>query len=357
MTGNPSSTGLKPICVVIDTNIWWKHPLLAGPAEAVIHAIRRLNGRLALPVVIEEEVKKHTVKRGLAAADAIKGNLRTIQAITGAVPSYDGPTTSELEQAADTRIAAWGDILLRPPFTNAQALAALRRVNAGLPPNGDKNQQFKDSAVWETILELAETYAVHFVTDDRDFYRAKDKLPDLAPNLRQECESRHAEVYVYQSIDDLVKALGESAPLYDVAAITEAIDLEVRRQLPGIQAGLQIDKGPLNDNPIRAYATDQPGRLALYFEFDYHVTDLSSSDSGCVPIANLNVRGEALYEIGRATVADIGLKNIGGTNIDGRSVWGWNAGFTIATEPGEKTGNLVMLNDGTFVPERLGRHW
>jgi len=59
--------------------------------------------------------------------------------------------------------------MVRVPFTLEHAKAALEMVDARMPPNGEKNQQFKDSAIWQAVLALSSDYRVHLVTNDRAF--------------------------------------------------------------------------------------------------------------------------------------------------------------------------------------------
>jgi hypothetical protein len=73
------------------------------------------------------------------------------------------------------------------------ARAALRRVNEETPPNGSKNQQFKDSAIWEAVLELAANHRVHFVTKDTGFYEGRDLKRGLAKQLSYECRRASLE--------------------------------------------------------------------------------------------------------------------------------------------------------------------
>jgi hypothetical protein len=56
----------KPICVVLDTNVWVHKTNLLRTAlgAALINSLWRLEGLLGLPEVVEEEIAKNTVKLG-----------------------------------------------------------------------------------------------------------------------------------------------------------------------------------------------------------------------------------------------------------------------------------------------------
>ena len=49
------------------------------------------------------------------------------------------------------------------------------RVNNEEAPSRQGSQQYKDCLLWEAVLELLRSYEVHFVTDDGDFYKDKNR--------------------------------------------------------------------------------------------------------------------------------------------------------------------------------------
>jgi hypothetical protein len=61
-----NSNDSKPLCVVLDTNIWvYKTSLLrTALGAALINYLVRLKGVLGLPEVVEEEIVKQTAKFG-----------------------------------------------------------------------------------------------------------------------------------------------------------------------------------------------------------------------------------------------------------------------------------------------------
>ena len=60
-----NSENNKPICVVLDTNIWRRNPLLKNPlGAALLFSLRRTGACIGLPEVIEDEIVKNIVKMG-----------------------------------------------------------------------------------------------------------------------------------------------------------------------------------------------------------------------------------------------------------------------------------------------------
>jgi hypothetical protein len=149
----------KPICVVIDANIWRQSSslLLRTPmGSALLYILRQSSGYIGLPEIIEEELIKHTLKSGLEAVGNINKEFKTIEAIMGS-SHYTVPDKAKLEAVIKERLTDLDDLFIRVPFTLEHAKLALRRVFEGTPPNGLKNQQFKDSAIWEAILTISDS--------------------------------------------------------------------------------------------------------------------------------------------------------------------------------------------------------
>lgn len=170
MSTESDTTGRKPDCVVIDTCIWRSNLLLKTPVGvSLVYTLRRQDGFIGLPEVVEGELKEQVVEEGLKAAEQLAKWSRIINTLTDSSFPPSLPTQIELEKIVDARIAELAPILVRVPFTLGHAKAALVMVNAKLPPNGSQNQQFKDSVIWQAVLTLSQEYTVHLITNDRAF--------------------------------------------------------------------------------------------------------------------------------------------------------------------------------------------
>lgn len=190
----------KPICVVIDTNIWCQDSnllLKTAMGSALLYILKQSNGKIGLPEIIEEEIIRNTVKIGIESVEAISKNFETIKLLMSFIKPYELPEKDQIEAVVIERLAELEELIIRIPFTLEHAKSALRRVNEKTQPNDGKNQQFKDSAIWEAILTLLDSYTVHFITKDNGFFKGRDnKTKELADNLQADCYNRGGNVYI-----------------------------------------------------------------------------------------------------------------------------------------------------------------
>ncbi|MDQ3653281.1 MAG: PIN domain-containing protein [Acidobacteriota bacterium] len=180
MSENAKLERLKQICVVVDTNTFVHSTLLLGtPLGMALLFSLGVNGRLGMPEVLEQEIVKRAVSHARDMADKISRNLESLKTITGKELILPLPTNHELKKYVEDRLRELSDKFVRVPFTLDHAKSSLQRVMEESPPNGEKDQQFKDSAIWESVLELAKSYEVHFITKDKGFYYQRDPKKGL----------------------------------------------------------------------------------------------------------------------------------------------------------------------------------
>lgn len=196
-------------CVVIDTNIWRSQLLLNTPTGvSLVYALGRQGGYIGIPEVVERELATQVVQAGLEAVGELQKPSRIIEALTGRAFG-PLPTEADLRTAVDARITELSPILVRVPFTLEHARAALDMVVAKLPPNGSQNQQFKDSAIWQAVLDLSSRYNVHFITNDRAFLLDRtDPSGGLAPNLHEDCTRLGGSVCVHCDLGSCLRECG-----------------------------------------------------------------------------------------------------------------------------------------------------
>ncbi len=126
---------VKPVCVVLDSNIWRSSHLLKTPiGAALIFSVKQSNGVIGLPEVVENEVMKQIGRMGNEAIENVNKNFRTIEILLGSRPDYTIPTDSDLQTSVTNRFAELDNLLKRVPFTLNHAKAAMERVNSELPP-------------------------------------------------------------------------------------------------------------------------------------------------------------------------------------------------------------------------------
>jgi hypothetical protein len=145
----------KILCVVPDTNVWRSSLLLRTPiGAALLYAIKQSGGYIGLPEVVEEETVKQIARAGLEATENINKHFHIIEILMGSRSEYTLPTETEFENATKKRFDELSHMMIKVPFTLVHAKSAFKKILLDMPPNSPKNQQFKDSAIWEGILSI-----------------------------------------------------------------------------------------------------------------------------------------------------------------------------------------------------------
>jgi PIN domain len=295
----------KPSCIVLDTNAWYHDPLLNGSiGAALLYYAQQTDALLGLPGVIERELVKHGVRKGLEAAGQVVSGLSVLERFTGVRPIVELPDEKAFADSLQRRLNDLERLIVRTPFTHEDAIAALDRVNSDLPPNGPKNQQFKDSAIWEALLRLGEAYSVEFVTNDNAFYQGRDcRTERLAINLQEDCRNRNVAVRIYSSISSLLKNLKASAPPVDTRLIASSVAAIIADQLQTAAAQRSLDLGDLVFHEISTFATEAFGKLAISFSLTFRLVD-SSPDEGQRQNASLTAVGTCGFDMETKTSSD-----------------------------------------------------
>ncbi len=306
----------KTLCVVIDTNIWKKNTniLLKTPlGAALLYYIKQKNGCIGLPEVIENEVIKHTIKDGYKAVENINKNFKIIEIIMGERSDYEVPDETAIKESIESRMKEIEPLIKRVPFTLEHAKSALKRVDEGTPPNGEKNQQFKDSAIWEAILSLLrENYEVHFVTEDKGFFKNRnDNCGRLAENLEEDCKNLGQKVFIYKDLKSCLYKLKAGIPELDKTSILLGIDQEINSNLSQdllSETGFEITEFYQNKSSISAFYTEVINKLALEFELKYHLSDFQNIEENERHNSILTVEGECMYDYTEKNLSEIILR-------------------------------------------------
>jgi len=302
----------KPIYVVIDANIWLQDSNLlmrTAMGSALLYILKQSKGKIGLPEIIEEELTRNIVENGLKAIEQINKEFKSIEVIMGFRDSYEVPNKAQLEAAVKERLTDLEDVIIRIFFTFEHAKSALRRINEKTQPNGDKNQQFKDSAIWEAILELSDSHIIYFISDDNAFFKNRNKqTEELADNLLNECNKMGAKVSIYNNIASCLKALQQDVPSLDYSNIILTIDKllnsGLRREL-ATEIGFEITTLAIEKSSLSAFFTEINGKLALSFELCYHCIDIQNNGEVERIEALLRAKGDCLYEIDTQKISDI----------------------------------------------------
>jgi len=303
----------RQVCVVLDTNLWISNLMMRrGLGASLLHSLNRVGGYLGFPEVVEREMTKHMVRVGLEANEEIKKHFDTIGMLTGSKPRYPSlPTEEKFHRCVLDRLTELSKLLRRVPFTLDHAKSALDRVLLGLPPNGPKNQQFKDSAIWEAILDLSTSYKIYFITKDNGFF--KNRKPDmgLAENLLEDCSNVGEEVLAYNDLASCLNAITEQMPPLDHQKIAIAIEKVVNRGLANQAAKRSFQIGELVDKVISHFPTENPDLVGIKFALTYEISDVSQPRDEERIEASLTASGDCIYDIIRDSASDIHFDEVG----------------------------------------------
>jgi hypothetical protein len=265
------------ICVVPDSCVWRSEPLLRTPLGiTLVYTLSRLNSVLGLPEVVEQELTNGIVTAGLDAVDKSRGPLQTIRTITGDRFFTMGvPDEEAFRMYVAERLTELDRILVREPFTLEHAKAALAMVNAKLPPNGDKNQQFKDSAIWQAVLSLSKRFSVVLLTYDKGFFLDRDPGKGLARNLLDDCNQRGVTVKAYGGIGHYLNTLKGESPEFDREQVKESIVAESKSRLASEADRYKIVPTELLACDISGFATENPDRVAVDYTLTFKLEPVS----------------------------------------------------------------------------------
>jgi hypothetical protein len=302
----------KPICVVIDTSIWRQDSnlLLRTPmGSALRYILKQSSGKIGLPEIIEEELTRNTVEQGLEAVEKINKGFKVIEVIMGCRCFYEVPDEAQLQATVTERLTDLNDLIIRIPFTFEHAKSALRRINEKSQPNGESNQQFKDSAIWEAILTLSNSYIIYFISGDKAFFKGKEcKTNELADNLLNDCIKIGGMVSIYNNMASCLKVLQKNVPPLNysdiILKIDSVINLRLKPELVS-EIGFEIAGLAMKVSSVSAFFTEMKGKLALSFELYYHCNDVQHNGVNERKDAILRTKGDCLYELDNQMISDI----------------------------------------------------
>ncbi|MBL3591116.1 MAG: DUF4935 domain-containing protein [gamma proteobacterium endosymbiont of Lamellibrachia anaximandri] len=267
----------RQFCVLLDTNTWRSNLLLrTSIGSALLYTLNVSKGKLALPEINEIEIFKHTQQAGEDAKRKIDRYFRDIQSIMGERSAYTLPSADQIKNKIQARLDELSDLVIRVPFTLSHAKSSLIRVNDEVPPSATKKQQFKDCAIWESILDLLNEYDVHMVTNDGDFFKSKG-ASEIASILRDEIKHKEGKLELFRSLSQCLESLQEQRPEIDLAAVARMI---VDDKFPDIEKSLAVNNlrpTIINTFEIKTFITEEHNRLAInyYISIDAINTDIT----------------------------------------------------------------------------------
>jgi PIN domain len=284
------------LAVLLDTNIWRADPLLRGAdGAALLHYLHQMGHKLALPQIVEIELTKHLHLMANESAEKIDEGWRFLERIIKGRPDFTVPTPKEVEEALSDRLTELSSWIIRVPIRFEHTRAALERIIAETPPNGPKNQQYKDSLIWEAVLELASKHRVGLVTKDGGFYN-RDTKKALANNLSKEADATRFGVEIYDDIRTLLQSLSVGAPQTNAELFASYLDPYVRPSIETAADALHFRLGERTQQDVQIYATGTPDRPALGFKLTYSLTDDPAAEPMGRRDGSVTVDGTCFYQ-------------------------------------------------------------
>lgn len=295
-----TNTGSGTQYVVLDTNIWVHHArMLRSPlGVAAAHYIARAGMTIAVPEVVEHEVDKHLIKECRDAADRAQKQYQTLSMLTGVEYLHQLPDS--VVQSFRTQFEGL-DYVRWLPVTDAQLRRAYVKSINDIPPNSPGNQQFKDSCIWEAVIDMAADGEVHFITKDKAFF-AKDEV-GLASSLQSEADAT-GPVYLYQNMESFLNAIKPSVPDLDTARVSSLLAASVPTTVE--DSGIMLSS--VASQAFEIFATSDPHVVSLTFTLGFDATFQSPQEQSTTGRAN--VHGQCSYDIAHDSVSSVFLNNV-----------------------------------------------
>lgn len=314
--------------LVLDTNAWVSRQLLmlnTPLGASILFSLQRRGGALGLPEVIEKELAKVVGTLAAEAAqqfDDAASYLDDLGLHQVDQPPFD---LESIRQHAMKRIDALEPFINRADMSVAQSRRALARVIAEQPPNGPKNQQFKDSLIWEAIVDWADEYDVTFITGDRGFFEGRDFTRGLAEDLRGEAERMQIVVYPVSAISTYLKELSRGLTRIEEEKLQRQIWVGLMARVEAAGEKWHFVLGERRYQHHAAFLTRTSGALAVQFSLTFRIKHRRRA-SGDLE-GTYSISGSGLYLVEEDRLAEM--------VVDAENVW--------LEQPSGK-----HLNQGTF---------
>jgi hypothetical protein len=293
---------VEDFCVVLDTSVWRSEFLLNTPkGAAFLFIVKRSNAKIGLPEIVEKEISKVIVKACRDAAKQARKHLQKLEPITGYKLGIED-SEDTFAACVRKRLSQLEIFLKRLPFTHEHAVRALDRVIQELPPNGPDDEQFRDSAIWEVVMGLARTEAVHFITGDTGFF--KSRKPELGPaeNIQADIQRQEHRIEIHFGLNSCLSALRGAGPMVEKEPLARSIESALRPDLSQLAANRRFALGNMVHFSVEPFLTEQTGVLAIEFELTFEVDNLSEETR---EEARMVSSGSCLFNVSDNSISDI----------------------------------------------------
>ena len=313
----------KPFVVLIDTNIliYDTKLLKTSFSAAVFYVLKKKNGKIGMPEVLEYELKKHLQKHIMDAIEGINKGYRDLESLMGYRDDYKVPKDEEVEKRFTERMEEIKEYTIPMSFTIEHAKAALKRVIDEIPPNSIKNQQFKDSVIWESLLEYSQEHDVYFITKDKGFFEERQPDKGLAKPLKKEIEGKNIKVY-YKELSRFLDFFKDKIPPLDNDKIASIIFEALKEPFKNFCEEHSYEVRNLNEYIIEPYLTEEPSIIAIDYELCVNVLQIDESTTEQIEAHGI-IRGNTTFNLDNDILGSTPLSRVEGFfDLEGKRLRG-----------------------------------
>jgi hypothetical protein len=338
--------------VLLDTNIWvHKSKLLYTPlGTSLLYSLGRTGRKILLPEVVELEVRSNVTSLAIELISQVSAPLHSLRFLLDHPLELAMPDSETIESAVGRRLDELADVVVQTPFTLKQAKNALVRVVEKRPPSV-RGQQYKDCAIWEAALEIADTHSICLVTEDKGFFEQKQELSRLSPEMQKEVETKSHQISVFFGLKKYLKQHGVQAPPLPDARLNQILEEEARSSVEWMANGQGLVLDELLELSSTPFLTGDPDDVVYGFSATFRAT-LRDPDGGEDWAGSARVEGEIVYEPGRDSVDDVELTSIWFYDQSGTRRGGWDRGATSTVRRVETSSPRSIV----FKPVNVIRH-
>jgi hypothetical protein len=185
-------------------------------------------------------------------------------------------TSNEMIEAVSTNIFdRLKDKIIRVPFNFESAKSSYEKIVRKIPPNADKNQQFKDGVIWADCLELLKSGDVHLITSDQAFYKNREYAKGLADNLLEETKKFSNRFSISSDLNCLLEEIKTRIPLSDIE-VNSIIESYIYGKILDMSQTANFDIEENRDRNLKYYITLNPSEILVKYKITYHLINLQN---------------------------------------------------------------------------------
>lgn len=296
-------TGLGPL-VILDTNVWISECMLTSwKARELVGIVSRLGGLIGLPAIVKREILAVVPRDVRSNLEKANGHMALAVAVLDQKLGVQIPEADHIRTAVHRRLEVdLGDLIEDMPHTLELVDAAMARVIDRMPPNGEKNEQFRDSLILETAVAAGLHRDVHLVTEDGGFFVERKREKGPSTEVSQDIRRRQSSLRLYGDVVACAKALNPLAPEIGQARAAARIAELIRADVQTAAGKKLFAAGARRVDRFDVVPTTQRGTVFVAFVLTYALEPLPDAAELGRGDAQLQAEGSCYYDYQRARV-------------------------------------------------------